>query len=318
MIGNEPITIVQTNQHGAGSWTSTSTNRSGRRKRRRGGSPCARSSRSSASRFPGELIRAMGREGLFGCALPPEQGGSGLGFLAHALVCEEISRAWSSLRSFFNSQALTVPLTILKHGTGEQKEKYVRPLVTAEEIGLIAITEPDAGSDVAGIRTTARKRGGYYVLNGRKTWISHAPVFDCGIVLVKTDPSKRHDGISIVIVEPSDPGLSVRSIEDKLGHMADPIGEVVFEDCEIPTDRLVGPENGGFAIIMEALDHGRLSVAAGAVGVAQACMDCSVSYARSREQFGQPIGRFQMVQKMIADMACEVKAARLLTHHCDD
>jgi len=267
-------------------------------------------------RFPRELISAMGEQGMFGCVFPPEHGGSGLGFLAHALVCEEISKAWSSLRSFFNTQALTVPLTILSHGTEAQKQKYVKPLVTAEKIGIIGITEPDIGSDVAGIKTTARKVGNNYVLNGSKMWISHAPVFDCGIVLAKTDPTKRHQGISIFIVERTDPGLSVSSIEHKLGHLADPIGEVTLDDCKIPEDRLVGPENGGFPIIMDSLDHGRLSVAAGAVGVAQACFECAKKYATERVQFGQPIGKFQMVQKMIADMATEIDAARLLVYRC--
>jgi len=267
-------------------------------------------------RFPRELASAMGRHGMFGCAFPPEFGGSGLGFVAHAVVCEEISRAWSSLRSFFNTQALTVPLTILNHGTDEQKRRYVKPLVAAEKVGIIGITEPDVGSDVAGIKATAKRAGDRYVLNGTKTWISHAPVFDCGIVLAKTDPSKRHEGVSIFIVERDDPGLSTRPIEHKLGHLADPIGELIFDGCEIPEDRLVGPEGGGFPIIMEALSHGRLSVAAGAVGVAQACLDCAISYATERVQFGQPIGRFQMVQRMIADMRCLVDAARLLTYRC--
>lgn len=267
-------------------------------------------------KFPQELVAKMGKEGMFGCAFPPEFGGSGFGFLAHAVVCEEISKAWSSLRSFFNTQAMTVPLTILNHGTETQKKKYVKPLVAAEKIGIIGITEPDVGSDVAGINTTARKVGDRYVLNGSKTWISHAPVFDCGIVLAKTDPKKRHEGISIFIVERTDKGLTAKSIEHTLGHLADPIGEVIFEDCEIPEDRLVGQENGGFAIITEALAHGRLSVAAGAVGVAQACFECAVKYANERTQFGQQIGKFQMVQKMIADMACEIDAARLLVYRC--
>jgi len=266
-------------------------------------------------RYPREMVAKMGEQGLFGSAFPPEAGGSGLGFAAHAVVCEQISRAWSSLRSFFNSQAVTVPLTIWNHGTDMQK-KYVAPLVRAESIGAIGITEPDAGSDVAGIKTVARRQGDRFVLNGRKTWISHAPVCDVAMVLAKTDPDKRHEGISIFIVERSDRGLSTQPIEHKLGHLADPIGDLVFEDCQIPADRLVGPLNGGFPVIMEALDHGRLSVAAGAVGVAQACLDCATAYATERTQFGRLIGKFQMVQKMIADMACAVEAARLMTLQC--
>lgn len=264
-------------------------------------------------RFPQELVAAMGREGFFGCAFPPECGGANLGFVSHALVCEQVSGAWSSLRSFFNTQGLTVPLTIWNHGSAAQREQYVAPLVAGEKIGIIGITEPDVGSDVAGIKTVARRRGDRYVLSGSKTWISHAPIFDWGILLAKTDPQKRRDGISIFIVKRDDPGLSVRPIEHKLGHLADPIGEIVLQDCELGSDRLLGPENGGFAIIMEALDHGRLSVAAGAVGVAQASLDCAVAYANERTQFGRPIGRFQMVQKMIADSACAVDAARLMT-----
>jgi len=266
--------------------------------------------------FPRDTIQKMGSLGFFGAAFPEEFGGTGSGYLCHAILCEEISRAHSSLRTPFNLQAMTCPATLLQWGTPAQKEKYVKKLVSAEWMGLFAITEPDVGSDVAGIKTVAVKKGGRYILNGQKTWISNATVFDAGLVFAKTNPKERHRGISCFLIEKGMKGLSAREIEDKLGHRCSPTGTLFLEDVEVPEENRVGPENEGFKVAMTALDRGRLSVAAGAVGVAQACVDAAVRYAREREQFGQLIGTYQMVQQKIAEMRAGVEAARLLLYQC--
>ncbi len=266
------------------------------------------------ARFPKDIIQKMGELGFFGSAFPKEYGGTEMGYLCHAIICEEISRAHSALRTPFNLQAMTCPATILQWGTEEQKKKYVPKLVSAEWMGLFGLTEPDAGSDVAGIKTTAVKKGEMYILNGTKTWISNATVFDAGIVFVKTKPEERHRGLSCFIIEKGTPGLSAKDIHPKLGHHASPTGSLFFEDAEVPARNMLGQENDGFKVAMTALDRGRLSVAAGAVGVAQAALDASIKYATERQAFGDLIGNFQMVQAKIAQMRIEVEAARLLLY----
>lgn len=267
-----------------------------------------------AMRFPRELIRRMGELGFFGAAFPREYGGSELGYVCHALICEEVSRAHSSLRTAFNMQAMTCAGAIFEYGTPEQKAKYVPPLLRAEHMGLFALTEPNVGSDVAAIECRAVRKGDCYIVNGTKTWISNATVFDTGVVFVRTSPQTGRAGLSAMIITPDTPGLSAREISPKMGHHCSPTGMLIFEDAEVPAENLLGPENQGFVIAMRALDRGRLSVAAGAVGVAQACMDVSVDYANQRVQFGKPIAEYQMVQERIADMAAGVEAARLLVY----
>jgi glutaryl-CoA dehydrogenase (non-decarboxylating) len=266
------------------------------------------------ARFPRDIIQKMGELGFFGSAFPREYGGTEMGYLCHALICEEVSRAHSALRTPFNLQAMTCPGTILQWGTDEQKEKYVPKLISAQWMGLFGLTEPDAGSDVAGMKMTAIKKGKSYILNGTKTWISNATVFDAGIVFAKTRPEERHRGISCFIIEKGLPGLSTKEIHPKLGHHAAPTGTLFFEDVEVREENRLGPENQGFKIAMTALDRGRLSVAAGAVGVAQAALDAAVKYACEREAFGELIGSFQMVQQKIAEMRVEIEAARLLLY----
>jgi glutaryl-CoA dehydrogenase (non-decarboxylating) len=267
-----------------------------------------------ARRFPRELIRRMGELGFFGAAFPKKFGGTELGFLCHALMCEEVSRVHSSLRTAFNMQAMTCAGAVFEFGTEEQKERFLPGLISAELMGLFAITEPNAGSDVAAIECKAVRKGDRYIVNGTKQWISNATVFDVGVVFVKTDPAAGHRGISALIVEKGLPGLAARDLEPKMGHWCSPTGMLFFEEAEVPAGNLLGPENGGFLVAMKALDRGRLSVAAGAVGVAQACLDAAVAYARERVQFGKPIAEYQMVQQKIADMAAGVEAARLLTY----
>lgn len=267
-----------------------------------------------ARTFPKDIIQKMGELGFFGAAFPEEYGGTGMGYLCHALICEQVSRVHSSLRTPFNLQAMTGAGSILEYGTDSQKNKYVPGLVKAELMGLFGITEPNAGSDVAGIECKAILKGDRYIVSGTKTWISNCTVFDAGVVFVKTDPAAGRSGISALIIEPDTPGLTAKEITPKMGHYCSPTGMLFFEDAEVPAKNLLGEENEGFIIAMKALDRGRLSVAAGAVGVAQACLDVSVAYANERVQFGKPIAHYQMIQQKIADMKAGVDAARLLLY----
>lgn len=265
-------------------------------------------------RFPRELIEKMGELGFFGAAFAPEWGGTGMGYLCHALICEEVSRAHSSLRTAFNMQAMTCAGSIMEFGSPEQKKKYLAALVRARMMGMFAITEPNVGSDVAAIECRAERRGDRYVINGTKTWISNATLFDVGVVFVKTDPAAGRRGISALILERDAPGVSAREITPKMGHHCSPTGTLFFEDAEVPVENLLGEENKGFIVCMKALDRGRLSVASGAVGVARACLDVSTAYANERVQFGRPIAGYQMIQQKIADMAAGIEAARLLVY----
>lgn len=267
-----------------------------------------------ARTFPKDIIQKMGELGFFGAAFPEKYGGTGMGYLCHALICEQVSRVHSSLRTPFNLQAMTGAGSILEYGTDDQKKKYVPGLVKAELMGLFGITEPNAGSDVAGIECKAILKGDRYIVSGTKTWISNCTVFDAGVVFVKTDPQAGRSGISALIIEPDTPGLTAKEITPKMGHYCSPTGMLFFEDAEVPAKNLLGEENEGFIIAMKALDRGRLSVAAGAVGVAQACLDVSVAYANERVQFGKPIAHYQMIQQKIADMKAGVDAARLLLY----
>jgi len=264
-------------------------------------------------RFPRDLIEEMGGMGFFGAAFPEEAGGTGTGYLCHGLICEEVSRVHSSLRTPFNMQAMTCAGAIHEFGSSEQQKKYVKGLISAELMGLFAVTEPNVGSNVAAIECGAKRKDDRYIVNGQKTWISNATVFDAGVVFVRTG-GEGHKGISALIIEKETPGLIAKEIEPKMGHHCSPTGALFFEDAEVPAENLLGEENGGFEICMKALDRGRISVAAGAVGVAQACLDESVKYANERVQFGVTIGEHQMVQSKIADMKTGVEAARLLLY----
>lgn len=267
-----------------------------------------------AHRFRRDLVKKMADLGFFGCVIPEEYGGTGIGFLAQTIITEEIARVHSSLRLPFNMQTMGPALTILRWGSDAQKEKYIPALVAADMLGCFAITEPDTGSDVASMKTTAIRDGDGYVLNGQKTWISNAQVADIGIVYAYTDPAQKVRGMSAFVVELGGDGCTTRPIEEKLGTWAAPTGEIIFEDYRIPKESLLGQEGEGFKICMSMLDNTRLSCAAGAVGVAQACLDASIAYANERQQFGQPIGQFQMIQDMIAQMVVDVEAARLLVY----
>ena len=262
--------------------------------------------------FRKDLVAKMGSLGFFGCLIPEEYGGNGLGFLAHALISEEIARIHSAIRVYLNMQAGPA-VTLFEFGNEEQKKKYIPGLLSGESMGLFAITEPDAGSDVAAMKTTAKRKGKGYLLNGTKIWITNATVADAGVIFAYTDRAQKHHGMSAFYVDLNRPGVSRRDL-DKLGAHASPTGEITFENFEIPQESLIGQEGEGFKICMRHLNHTRLGCAAGAVGLAKAAREAAVSYANQREQFGQKIGQFQMNQDLIAQMVVQEEAARLLVY----
>jgi len=262
--------------------------------------------------FRKDLVIKMGALGFFGCLIPEEYGGNGLGFLAYALISEQIARVHSAIRFYINMQSGPA-VTLLEFGNEDQKRRHIPGLVSGESLGCFAITEPDAGSDVAAMKTSASRTTGGYVLNGNKTWISNAGVASAGVIFACTDRTKKHHGMSAFYVDLNQPGVTHRTF-DKLGAHASPTGELIFEDFRVPADRLLGREGDGFAICMRHLNHTRLGCAAGAVGVATAAREAAVLYANQREQFGQKIGQFQMNQDLIAQMVVLEEAARLLVY----
>lgn len=261
--------------------------------------------------FKRDLVSKMGEIGLFGSAFPDRYGGSNLGFLAHSVVCEEISKADSGLRALFNIQALTVPYTIMEWGSQPVREKYVKDLVLARKIGCTCFSEPNVGSDLSSIETTVEDKGDYCLLNGSKTWISNGTVADVAIVYATFDPGLKHKGLCALVVDTDQPGWTARETA-KLGDRSSPVAEIHLKDVKTPKENLLGPWGGGFKVAMTALDRGRISVASGAVGLSQACIDCSVAYASQRKQFGKPIAQFQLIKGNIAEMISLTEAARLL------
>jgi len=266
-------------------------------------------------RFRPELVKKMADLGFFGCVIPEQYGGNGAGHLASVIITEEIARVSASWGLPFNMQTMGPGLTILAWGTEEQKRKYVPALVKADIFGCFAITEPNTGSDVASMETTAAEDADGFVMNGSKTWISNAQVADVGLVFAYTDKNAqpKHKGMSCFVVEmKNNPGIEARAIEGKLGLYCAPTGTITFENAKIPKSALLGAKGDGFKICMSMLDCTRLSSAARAVGVARACVEESVKYSLERKQFGQPIADFEMIQDQIARMKVEEDAARLL------
>jgi glutaryl-CoA dehydrogenase (non-decarboxylating) len=258
------------------------------------------------------VIEGMAELGLLGIAIPEEYGGAGLDFVAEALSCEEIERGEAAFRTLISVHVGLNSLSVLRYGTEEQKQRYLAPQARGEKLACFGLTEPAAGSDVASMLTNAKRDGDRYILNGQKNWISYASVADHALVFAKTDPSAKHKGISAFIVERAWPGVTTADTEHKLGIWAGSTGELFFEDVEVPAENLVGEEGQGFEIAMYSLDQGRFTVAAGACGVIRACLERSVSYARERETFGQPIGKNQFVQDMIAEMVLDYETSKLL------
>ncbi len=267
-------------------------------------------------RFQRDLVEQMAELGLFGCPIPEEYGGNGMGYLAHAIATEEIGRASGSLRVAFNMQTMGTALSILKWGSEELKTKYIPELMAARMLGCFGITEPDAGSDTASMKSTAVKDGNEYVLNGAKMWITWSPVADMAVVFAMTDKKAKHRGMSAFVMDMHSPGVSTKEIKDKLGIWSCPTGEIIMEDVRVPAGNLLGEEGSGFSHLMKELISTRLSAAAGAVGSCQAAVDVAIKYANERSQFGQPIAQYQMVQEVIARMVVETEAARALVWRC--
>ncbi len=259
-----------------------------------------------------EAIAGMAELGLLGIVIPEEYGGAGLDFVSEALVCEEIERGEAAFRTLISVHVGLNSLTLLRYADEEQKQRYLAPQARGDKLACFGLTEPAAGSDVAGMLTNARREGDAYILNGQKNWISYASVADHALVFAKTDPDAKHRGISAFIVEREWPGVTTADTEHKLGIWAGSTGELFFENVEVPAENLLGDEGQGFEIAMYALDQGRFTVAAGACGVIRACLEQSVAYARERETFGQPVGKYQFVQDMIAEMVLGYETSKLL------
>jgi len=264
--------------------------------------------------FPRELVLKMGELGFYGCIIPEEYGGTNSGFLAMTLITEEISRASSSLRVTFNMQSCGTAYTIYRYGSEELKRKYIEKLISGEWLGCFGITEPNAGSDVMAMKTTAIDKGDHFLVNGSKTWITNAHVADVCILYAYHDKDAGSKGLSAFVVDlKTTPGITTRPL-DKMGTRSSPTGEIVFEDAKVPKGNLLGSLGDGVKIVFSSLNQTRLSCAAGGVGLAQACLDVAIKYCNDRVQFGQPVGQFQMNQELIANMAVEIEAARLLTY----
>ncbi|CAN5121911.1 acyl-CoA dehydrogenase family protein [soil metagenome] len=259
-----------------------------------------------------EAIEGMAELGLLGIVIPEEYGGAGMDYVCEALACEEIERGEAAFMTLISVHVGLNSLSLLKYASEEQKERYLAPQARGEKLACFGLTEPEAGSDVAAMRTTARREGDGYVLSGQKNWISYATVADHQLVFAKTDVEAKHKGISAFIVEREWTGVTTRETENKLGIWAGSTGELFFENVEVPAENLVGQEGQGFEIAMHGLDQGRFTVAAGACGVIRACLERSVEYARERETFGKPIGKYQFVQDMIAEMVLGYETSKLL------
>ena len=259
-----------------------------------------------------DLIGGMAELGILGIVIPEAYGGAGLDFVAEALACEEIERGEAAFRTLISVHVGLNSLSILRYGTEEQKQRWLTPQAKGEKLACFGLTEPAAGSDVAALRTSARRHGDTYVINGQKNWISYASVADHALVFAKTDPEAGHKGISAFLVEKGTTGFTARDTEHKLGIWAGSTGELFFENVALPLESRLGAEGQGFEIAMHALDQGRFTVAAGACGVIRACLERSTAYARERETFGQEIGRHQFVQDMIATMVLGYETSKLL------
>ncbi|MBU2261173.1 MAG: acyl-CoA dehydrogenase family protein, partial [Proteobacteria bacterium] len=261
-----------------------------------------------------EVVKPMGELGLFGTVIPEEYGGNEMGWLAAAIITEEIARASSSLRVQINMQEIGCAYTIYRYGSEELKRKYIPKLVSAETLGAFAITEPEAGSDVMAIKSTAEDKGDHWLLNGTKTWISNATVGGINIYYAYTDRSAGGRGLSAFVVDLENfNGITVTDL-DKMGSRSSPTGEIILEDTRVPKENILGKPGDGTKIVFGSLAQTRLSAAAGGVGLAQACLDAATKYAMERQQFGQPIGHFQMNQDLIAQMVAEIEAVRLMVY----
>ena len=264
--------------------------------------------------FPHAIFKELGEMGMLGILVPEEYGGSGLGYVEYVLVIEELSRVDGSVGLSLAAHNSLCTGHLFTFGNEEQRRKYVTPLAQGKSIGAWSLTEPTAGSDAAGTKTTAVRDGNEWVLNGSKTFTTHGSVCDTAVVFAVTDKSKGKHGISAFVVEKGRKGFRAGKKENKLGCRASDTSEIVMEDCRIPAENLVGKEGEGFVDAMKVLDGGRISIAALALGMAQGAFDASLAYSKERRQFEQPIASFQAIQWYLADMATRIEASRLLTY----
>ncbi len=265
-------------------------------------------------RFPEENFRAMADMGLFGISIPEAYGGSDAGFFSCVLVMEELMRGCVSTGNTYGAHAILCAENIYRNGNDAQRKKYLPPLIEGEKIGALAITEPEAGSDALSLRTRAVKEGNKYLLNGTKMFITNGPLADVMVVYAKTDPEAGPKGISAFIVEKDFPGFSTGKTLKKMGVRGSPTGELIFENCEVPAENILGGENQGLNVLMSGLDRERILWSIAPIGVAQGAFDLAFKYAAERKQFGAPIGSFQMIQQILADMATDIQAGRVLAY----
>ena len=260
--------------------------------------------------FPADLWRKFGELGVLGITAEEEYGGAGMGYLEHCVAMEEISRASASVGLSYGAHSNLCINQIRINGTEEQKRRYLPKLISGEHVGALAMSEPGAGSDVVGMRTRAEKRGDRWVLNGGKMWITNGPNANTLVVYAKTDPEAGPRGITAFLIERGFKGFSTAQKLDKLGMRGSNTCELVFQDCEVPEENVLGQLNGGVRVLMSGLDYERAVLAAGPLGIMQACMDVVVPYVHDRKQFGQPIGEFQIMQGKLADMYVTMNAAK--------
>lgn len=261
-----------------------------------------------------EALKPMAELGFFGTVIPEEYGGNNMGWLAAMICTEEIARASSSLRVQINMQCIGCAYTIYKYGSDELRKKYVEKLVNGEYLGGFAITEPNAGSDVMAMKSFAADKGDHWLINGTKTWISNAKIADVLVYYAYTEVEGKGKKLSAFVIEPKNYNSITTNDLDKMGSRSSPTGEIILEETKVPKENILGKPGDGTKIVFGSLNQTRLSAAAGGVGVAQACLDAASTYCTEREQFGKPIGQFQMNQDLIAQMACEIEAARLMVY----
>ncbi len=268
--------------------------------------------RDRTKEFPAENLRKMGELGLMGMMIPPEYNGAGADTVSYVLALSEIAYSCASTAVVMSVQNSIICESIYQFGTDDHKERFLKPLAAGKHLGAFALTEPNAGSDPVGQSTKAVLDGDFYILNGTKRFITTGKNADTIIVTAKTDQAKRHKGISAFLVKKDTPGLIVGNLEKKLGLRASDTVDLIFENCRVPAENILGNEGDGFMIAMSGLDGGRIGIAAQSIGVARAAFDAAVNYAKKREQFGRTISKFQGLRWMIADMATEIEAAQQL------